>query len=322
MYEENNDNFIFKNIILKLLVIVVVIFIIIWLFPTKGYLDNQIDKKIGISEDQVFNNNISVMKEGALGYYVGSRLPQTTDKKEKLTLQEMLDKNLLTQIKDSKGNNCDTKKSYVEVTKDKDDYKLKVNLTCKNKEEYVISYFGAYDYCTSDVCEKKKLTEDITSENNKEENNQDTVSTGECQYSKSNGGYWTNYGNWSSWTTSKVNSSNSRQVQTKTEKIQTGTQTVKSGTTVQKQTPKKLTYSNGAVIYECSSEFDNYGRYTSPRYCIKTVPQYETKPVYKQVTYYKYRDRKYINKGINYIWDTCNNSELLSQGYVETGKTR
>jgi len=309
MYNENNSNFAFKDLIIKILFAVIFIFLVIWLFPTKGYINKQIDKKIGISENQVFTNNINTMKDAALGYYVGKNLPE---KDAKMTLEEMLNKNLLTQITDSNGKTCDAKKSYIEVTNNKDDYKLKVNLACNNKEEYVISYFGAYDYCTGDVCEKKKLTEDITSENNKEENNQDTVSTGECQYSKSNGGYWTNYGNWSSWTTSKVNSSNSRQVQTKTEKIQTGTQTVKSGTTVQKQTPKKLTYSNGAVIYECSST----------RYCIKTVPQYETKPVYKQVTYYKYRDRKYINKGINYIWDTCNNSELLSQGYVETGKTR
>jgi len=313
MYNENNSNFAFKDLIIKILFLVIVIFLIIWLFPTKGYINKQIDKKIGISENQVFTNNINTMKDAALGYYVGKNLPE---KDAKMTLEEMLNKNLLTQITDSNGKTCDAKKSYIEVTNNKDDYKLKVNLTCKHKEEYVISYFGAYDYCTSDVCEKKKLTE-----NNEEETN-NTNSTNECEYSKENSSYWTNYGKWSNWTTRKINSSNSRQVQTKVEKVQTGTKTVQTGTTTQKQTPKKLTYSNGAVIYECSNDFDNAGRYTSPRYCTKTVPKYENRPVYKNVTYYKYRDRKYINNGTDYKWSNCNDEELLNGGYTKTGQTR
>ncbi len=155
MYEVNNREFGFKNIVLKLLAIVIAIFIIIWLFPTKGYINSQIDKKIGTSENQVFNNNISIIKDAALGYYNGDRLPESDGDKKQMTLKEMLDKNLLTEIIDSDGKTCDTTKSYVEVTKEKEDYKLKVNLTCKNQGAYVISYFGAYDYCTSDVCEKK-----------------------------------------------------------------------------------------------------------------------------------------------------------------------
>lgn len=313
MYEENNSNFAFKDLIIKILFLVIVIFIIIWLFPTKGYINKQIDKKIGVSENQVFTNNINTMKDAALGYYIGKNLPQENTK---MTLEEMLDKNLLTEITDNSGKTCDTKKSYVEVTKNKEEYKLKVNLACKNKEEYVISYFGAYDYCTSDVCEKKKLTENKTEETN------NTDSASECEYLKSGNGYWTNYGNWSNWTTKKVNSSNSRQVQTKVEQVQIGTQKVQAGTTTKKQTPKKLTYSNGAVIYECSSEFDNAGRYTSPRYCTKTVPKYENKPVYKQVTYYRYRNRKYVNNGTDYKWSNCNNEELLNGGYTKTGQTR
>ncbi len=317
MYEENNRGFVFGNIILKLLVAVIVVFLIIWLFPTKGYINNQIDKKIGVSENQVFTNNLNTMKEAALGYYIGNRLPQT-NKAEKMTLEDMIDKNLITEITDNNGKSCDTEKSYVEVTKNKDDYKLKVNLTCGKTEKYIISYFGNYDYCTGDVCEKKKLTEnDSTQEDDK------TVATAsECEYSKASNGYWTNYGNWSNWTTAKINSSNSRQVQTKTERVQIGTKTVQNGTTIQKHTPKKLTYSNGAVVYECGSEYTNAGRYTSPKYCLKAVPKYEQAPVYKDVTYYKYRDRKYVNKNTDYKWSTCNNSELLNNGYIQTGKTR
>lgn len=317
MYEENNRGFVFGNIILKLLVAVIVVILIIWLFPTKGYINNQIDKKIGVSDNQIFTNNINTMKQAALGYYTGNRLPQN-DKTVKMTLKEMLEKNLITEITDNEGKSCDKEKSYIEVTKEKEDYKLKVNLTCKNKEEYVVSYFGNYDYCTSGVCEKKKLTENEAEETNSEVTNMAT----ECQYSKATGGYWTNYGNWSNWTTQQINSSNSRQVQTKTEKVQIGTKTVQTGTTTQKYTPKKLTFSNGSVVYECGSEYTNAGRYTSPKYCLKTVPKYEQTPVYKNVTYYKYRDRKYISNSTDYKWSTCDNSELLNKGYIQTGQTR
>lgn len=169
---------------------------------------------------------------------------------------------------------------------------------------------------------KKKLIENSTEEDNKTTEAASNTTTNECQYTKTNGGYWTNYGKWSSWTTTKINSSNSRQVQTKVEKVQTGQVTVQVGTTTEKKTPKKLTYSNGAIVYECGSEFDNAGRFTSPRYCIKTVPKYETKPVYKSITYYQYRDRKYVNKTVDYKWSTCDDSKLLNQGYIKTGATK
>lgn len=314
MYEENQSTFRFKGIILKILLILLVIFIIIWLFPTKDYVSNLINQKLGTSKEQVFNNNVNTMKNAALSYYNGSRLPQNNNDTAKLTLKEMLDENLLIEFTDSKGKKCDTKKSYVEITKNKEDYKMKVNLTCSDKEAYIVSYIGLYDYCAGGVCEKKKLTE------NEETNESQT--TNECKYVKTNGGYYTNYGNWSNWTANKINKTNTRDVQTKQEKVQTGVTTVKTGTTTSKANPKKITYSNGAVIFECSSEYDNAGRYMSPKYCIKTTPKYEQRAVYKMQTYYRYRDRKYINKNDDYKWDSCDNSELTQKGYTKTGETR
>ena len=33
------------------------------------------------------------------------------------------------------------------------EYKLKVNLSCGDEEEYIIVYLGCYDYCKNYVCE-------------------------------------------------------------------------------------------------------------------------------------------------------------------------
>lgn len=156
MYEENKESTL-KDVILKILFIVLAIFIIIWLFPTKSYVSNLIDKKLGTKSDQTFSTNINTMKETALSYYNGDRLPEKEGDKNKLTLKELLNKNLLIEFTDSDGKKCDTNKSYVEITKQKSDYSLKVNLACKTKEAKIISYLSDYSYCTSDVCEKKKI---------------------------------------------------------------------------------------------------------------------------------------------------------------------
>ncbi len=328
MYEEGRSGFAFKNIILKLLFIVLLIFIVIWLFPTKNYVKNLIEQKLGTSADQIFNTNVQTMKEAALTYFNGSRLPEEEGKSEKLTLEEMLDKKLLVGFTDSNGKSCDNKKSYVEVTKNKTDYSLKVNLACTDKTDYINSYIGSYAYCTSDVCEKKKLTE-----NNSEQtvNAQETITTeatqdsNECQYVKTSGGYWTNYGDWSTWTTNKISSSNSRQIQTKVEKIKTGTVVEQVGTYKHTQNPKKVTVTKNdrkQIIYVCPADFDNGGSYNNFVTCVKTMPNYVTKDTYKNVTYYRYRDRVYKNNNNSYKWSSCNDSTLISQGYTATGNTR
>ena len=43
MYEERNDRFSFRDVILQLLFVVLFIFILLWLFPTKGYLDKKLN---------------------------------------------------------------------------------------------------------------------------------------------------------------------------------------------------------------------------------------------------------------------------------------
>ena len=326
MYEEENKGFAFKNIILKILFIVLLIFIIIWLFPTKGYIKNLIDEKLGTSATSIFNNNIEAMKTAGISYYNNKGLPEEENTKKRVTLKELLNEKMLVEFTDSEGKKCDNEKSYVEITKNKEDYTMKVNLVCTNQEDHIISYFGAYDYCVDGVCEKKKLTEnEISIENKPDEPTEESSPMTECQYVKKSGGYYTNYGAWSNWTTTPINSSNTRQVQKKINKIQISNKTVQEGTTTQTANPLKVTVTNDGVkstIYICSAEYDNAGKYLSPKKCVKTVPKYITTPIYQTTTYYRYRDRSYINNNNAYKWSNCNDQSLLNSGYLKTGKTR
>ena len=150
MYEEGHRGFAFKSIIVKLLLIVIIVFLIIWLFPTKKYVKNIIDQRLGTNENRIFNANIETMKNAATSYYNGSRLPEKNGDSRTLTLREMIDKNLLMNFTDSNGKKCNTEDSYVKVTKNEDDYSLKVNLVCKDKKGYINSYINGKS-CTNEV---------------------------------------------------------------------------------------------------------------------------------------------------------------------------
>ena len=54
----------------------------------------------------------------------------------------------------------------------------------------------------------------------------------------------------------------------------------------------------------------------------KVVLEGNTKDTYKNVTYYRYRDRNYVKTNTEYKWSVCNNEVLIKEGYKNTGKTR
>lgn len=155
MYNERNEGFSLKEVILRLLFIVLFVFILIWLFPTRSTVEKNTNN-YDILTDRIFGENIKTMKEAAIGYYTTPRLPVNVGDKEKLTLAEMLELNLLVDFVDGNGKACDTEASYVEIVKYKDEYQLKVNLSCTDNDAYIIVYLGCYSYCQSEICQKNE----------------------------------------------------------------------------------------------------------------------------------------------------------------------
>lgn len=158
MYEDKRGKFTLKDIILQLLIVVLFMFLLVWFFPTKGYMNSKIDPIL----DTIFNTNIMTMKDAAKDYYTLARLPQNVGDKTKMTLGEMIKKKLVLPFKDKYGEECDLDASYVQVTKKDDEYVMKVNLKCSNQEDYIIVHMGCYDYCSTTICEKKD-TDTVTS---------------------------------------------------------------------------------------------------------------------------------------------------------------
>ena len=164
-YDERKDKSSIKGVVIQILLMVMFIFILICLFPSKSDLDKlKTTESISSLEplyDRIFNDNIIAMKDAAKSYYTTPRLPKNVGDKVSMTLSEMLDKKIILPFVDREGNQCDLKESYVSITKEDEEFIMKVNLKCTNQENYLLVVMGCYNYCETGICEKNE--EDIKS---------------------------------------------------------------------------------------------------------------------------------------------------------------
>lgn len=225
MEERRKSSFI-RDIVIKVFLILLFVLLIILLFPMPNLTSFY---------DAVFNNNVQTMKDAAEDYFTKERMPENEGDKVKLTLQDMLDKKLILPFLDKDGNECDSEKSYVEVTKKKTEYELEVRLSCGKEENYIIEPIGCYNFCENEEeCECSCEQEVETTEDGKVSINKPTVdnSNYKLQY------LYTRTLADNSWVTGNYQTNTEKEsdtvklVDTKTE--YTGKKQVNSGTTTYK----------------------------------------------------------------------------------------
>lgn len=162
MYTEEYEDrgFPFRDFLLKLILIIIFVFLLIWLLPkfitpTIKSCEGNKCQDISPLTSQIFADNLEKMKNAAISYYTNERLPQEVGDSYTLTLGDMIGLKLITPLIDKNNKACDVEKSYVKITKMDNEYLLKVNLKSSDKEDYILVHLGCYNYCNSDVCEKK-----------------------------------------------------------------------------------------------------------------------------------------------------------------------
>ncbi|MBE6138325.1 MAG: hypothetical protein E7173_01090 [Firmicutes bacterium] len=234
MYEER-ERFSVRDVILQIILVVLFVFLLLWLFPTKSYVDNKVGNTLNPINQQLFSQNINTMKEAATSYFTTSRLPKNIGDKETLTLGDMLDKKLLIPFLDSNNNQCSLTESYVEITKMDDEYILKVNLSCSDNSDYILVHLGCYSYCENGLCEKQEETKPVV---------KPTITQKyKYEYELVTNGKWGEWSSWSNWSKVKVDKTDYRNVKTKNEKVITGTETIKVGTeTITKDAKENVNY--------------------------------------------------------------------------------
>ncbi|MDD3048760.1 MAG: hypothetical protein PHQ89_02055 [Bacilli bacterium] len=153
MYNENEreNRPVWRGFLIKALIVILFVFLLMWIIPFPN---------LNPVYDNLFNQNVESMRDAAKGYYTVERLPKNVGDTTKMTLAEMLDKKLVLSFTDSKGKQCDTKASYVEVIKAENEYVIKVYLSCSTRTDYILYHYGCYDIC-SDTC-KATVTPTVT----------------------------------------------------------------------------------------------------------------------------------------------------------------
>ena len=323
MYTEENarGKFPLRDILLKAIVVIIFIILIIFVISKlTAPSDNESGNKESNSNyDKVFNENLDNMKEVAFVYFTTDKLPTEVGETSEITLRNMVNSNLLEAFTDANGKSCDVNKSYIRLTKNENDYTLRVNLVCDEKEDYTLTKVGEYDYCEHDICERDSSKENTTKEE------ETTEPTKEVDITEPT--------NNSTTSNSAGNNNSYAYVPSRGDNTNNNTE---SKTTMYEY--KKVT---SPVLSGWSSWSDwqyNNDRYsaikceTTDTSCLREVQLYsrrekigtkDGKPVYATVNYYSYRTRTLISNGTSDIkWSTYNDTNLLNQGYTYTGNTR
>lgn len=134
MYKDDNRVSIFK-IILR-----IVLFILIFLLVYK--LISLIVNKSKKGGEDVFDKNITVFKDAGVKYAQNKSFNLNVNESKKLTLKELQDSSLVDTLKDKNNKECSNDKSYVEITRLENEYKVKVYLVCGKDEKDIYTYLN------------------------------------------------------------------------------------------------------------------------------------------------------------------------------------
>ncbi len=131
--------------------IAIIVVIICLLYPKK---DNS------LLIQQTYISNITLMKDAGFEYFTGSNLPKEIGDSKRITLDEMLARNLIVDFYDEEGNSCNIQNSYIEATKTMDaEYEMSVFLSCDNKSDYIVTSIS-----NEVVCKDCNVSTDTTAD--------------------------------------------------------------------------------------------------------------------------------------------------------------
>ena len=129
-FDKNNVNWVGVGI--RVAIILVVLLFATWLVYLIFFKDT----------DKILEENLQKMREVAVEYFTDDKLPTEVNTTQMITLQEMIDNDLIDKLVDSDEKQCNQKQSFAEVTKKEEDYTLHVYLLCGGKEKSTTETFS------------------------------------------------------------------------------------------------------------------------------------------------------------------------------------
>ena len=185
MEDEKKINWL--SLFIKIVIAFAFILIIVWL----------VSKLINRNKlSDTFKNNINNMETVAVKYFKDIDLPTKQGESIKVTLGEMIEKELIVSVKTSEGGKCDTQNSYSKITRKKDNYEVETRLECGKEKNTITRKFSFKDCknCTTDTKNNDTKNNDTKNNNTNSNNSNSNTSTGVTYYEYVK--EWTTYTKW------------------------------------------------------------------------------------------------------------------------------
>lgn len=162
MEDERRINWL--SLFIKIVIAFAFILILVWLV-------SKLINKNKLSD--TFKNNINNMETVAIKYFKDIDLPTEKGKSIKITLEEMIEKELIISVSNKDGEKCNTKNSYSKITRNKDNYEVETTLECGKEKNTITRKFDLKDCrnCNSENNTNNSQNSDNNINNNTQNNN-------------------------------------------------------------------------------------------------------------------------------------------------------
>jgi len=152
MYEENENKLDWTNILKKLGIAVGAIVIILLVITGISKCTKTSYKKPNEKVPVDLTTQLDQLESATLSYLTKDNLPVEINASKTIRLKILINKNLISDLKDSNNNRCDINESYSEVTRLENSYAVKLSLTCGTNKDYRIIYVGCFEECNGEIC--------------------------------------------------------------------------------------------------------------------------------------------------------------------------
>lgn len=156
------------SLFIRAIIIFIFILIIIWLFT-------KIFKKDSLSD--TFKSNINNMETVSIEYFKTIDLPLEKGESIKVTLKELIEKDLITLVVKDNSNKCDTEKSYSQITREKDQYMVTTSLKCGKEENTIKKSFSLKDCKNCNASSNKPNTSNTNDSSNNQNSSTESSTT-------------------------------------------------------------------------------------------------------------------------------------------------
>ena len=135
------------KVILIILLIILIIFLVFKIANSNKQKNNKSNNDYKDSE-LVFVDNFNLLKDATRSYFFDKKyLPKEVSNSTSCNVKNLMAENLITSLKDEKGNICNYNESGATLTKNKNDYKMDVKLVCGVKISEKTYYYDLEGKC-------------------------------------------------------------------------------------------------------------------------------------------------------------------------------